>query len=532
MRTVKALSVAVGLVAAFVIGRRLYQAQVAGQVTKPPAKPASTPVYVAWPLPVTGTAYGAIDGHHLWQYVKEQAEIARRYRDQGHPQFWGRIAGTSGDVEAADWLLKRYQQIGLTDTRIQPVAYFLPQWVPESWEVTAAAEGKMTTLTSAQPPYGATSTDGKVLDLPAVYVGLGSEADFAGRDVRGKAVLFIRGQLGYNLGPDVLKRAEDLGAAAIFASDLRGGNYSVQAYRATTKLPAFNLGTDDALLVRDLIAKAPPGDAPRIKIRLDARWDPNQKSFLVWGTLPGATDETIYVIAHRDGWFDAAGDNASGVASLLGLAEHFAKVPHSQRRRTMIFIGIDGHHQIRPGWYGSAWLVANREKFFSKTALMLNAEHPSQVLTHGATAGWTETIIPNQWYAGGSSRPQLAKITVDAFHEFGVPIWAEPSQTPPGGDLAPFSWFLPGVVVQSNDFMYMHTTGDTPENVAWSGLEAATRAYARIVDEVNKLALGDLQRPLEQDPNAFGAPRAHLDLTDCAAWIRDSSASCKPRTER
>ena len=56
MRTVKALSVAAGLVAAFVIGGRLYQAQVAGQITQPPAKPASAPVYVAWPLPVTGTA--------------------------------------------------------------------------------------------------------------------------------------------------------------------------------------------------------------------------------------------------------------------------------------------------------------------------------------------------------------------------------------------------------------------------------------------------------------------------------------------
>ena len=38
-----------------------------------------------------------------------------------------------------------------------------------------------------------------------MYVGLGSEADVAGRDVRGKAVLFIRSQFAYNVGPaDVL----------------------------------------------------------------------------------------------------------------------------------------------------------------------------------------------------------------------------------------------------------------------------------------------------------------------------------------
>ena len=35
---------------------------------------------------------------------------------------------------------------------------------------------------------------GKELDLEIVYVGLGGEADFAGRDVRGKAVLFVKAQ--------------------------------------------------------------------------------------------------------------------------------------------------------------------------------------------------------------------------------------------------------------------------------------------------------------------------------------------------
>lgn len=470
-------------------------------------------------------AYGTIDGQHLWQYVREQADIAERYRDQGHPQFWGRIAGTSGDLEDVQWLLTKYRQAGLSDVHSQTIAFFDPQWVPDSWEVTATGAGTTMKLTSAQPPYGATSTDGKSLDLPAVYVGLGSEADFAGRDVRGKAVLFIRSQFTYNVGPaDVLKRAEDQGAAAILVSDLRGGNLNVQAYRATTRLPSFNLGTEDAIAVRDLIAKAAPGAPPHLRIRLDAKWVAGQKSFLVWGTLPGATDETIYVIAHRDGWFDAAGDNASGVATLLGLAEYFARVPQTQRRRTMIFIGTDGHHQISPGGYGREWLFANREKFFTKTAALLNAEHPSEVLTHGgAASGWTEAVIPNAWYAGGAARPQLTKLARNAFHEFGLPIWAQPSDTPPGGDVGPFVGFLAGIVAQSNDYMYMHTTGDTPDNVARSGLEAATRAYARIVDEVNEIPLTELRRV----PETRYQPR--IDLAGCEAWIKDSSVMCRTK---
>src|SRR5207249_10199114 len=110
------------------------------------------------PLPAADQAYGVIDGKHLWQYVKEQADIAERYRDQGHPQFWGRIAGTSSDVEDVQWLLKKYQQIGLTEAHSQTVAFFQPQWAPASWDVTATVGGKTIKLTSAQPPYGAEST--------------------------------------------------------------------------------------------------------------------------------------------------------------------------------------------------------------------------------------------------------------------------------------------------------------------------------------------------------------------------------------
>src|SRR5262245_10953043 len=129
MRRTSALSAAVGVVAAVVLQ---------GQTAQQPARPAADPTYVQWPLPASGKAYAAIDGKRLWQYVKQQTDIAVRYRDQGHPQFWGRIAGTSGDVEAAQWLLEKYRQIGLTEAHIQDVLFFHPQWAPKSWTVTAA----------------------------------------------------------------------------------------------------------------------------------------------------------------------------------------------------------------------------------------------------------------------------------------------------------------------------------------------------------------------------------------------------------
>lgn len=514
--------------------------------------------YSAWPLPAKAAAYGSIDGHHLWQYVKEQADISRHYRDAGHPQYWGRIAGTSGDFEDVQWLLGKFRQIGLSDVRSQTVALLGPQWVPASWEATAVAGARALKLTSAQPPYGTVSTDGKTLDLPLVYVGLGSKADFEGRDVRGKAVLIIQGQYNADTGPlyfshsiatpDVLKRVKDGGAAAIFVGDLRGNNFKIIAYTTNTDVPTFFLGTNDAVAVRDMIADASAADPPHIRIRLDAAWATGQKSFLVWGTLPGATDETIYTIAHRDGWFDGGGDNASGVATMLGLAEYFAKIPQAQRRRTMIFIGVDGHHNIPNGDYGTTWLYENRAKLFSKTALFINSEHPSTALTHTGITGWDDQVSPMWWYAGGPSRPQLTKIALDAWHEFGVPLWAEPVCNLQGpqiferpmadgrgtvtyhcrgitGDMNPFYRFLPGVIAQSSDFIYMHTDADTPADVPWTGLQAATRAYARIIDEVNKLPLNALQRPPETTP-AIQTPDPQEST--CTGWIEDSASfKCK-----
>ena len=466
---------------------------------------------IEWPLPTADKAYAIIDGKHLHEYVVEQAMISRRYRDNGHPQFWGRITGTSGDAEDAQWLLDKFKQLGMIDTHIQQID-MPPQWIAKSWSVSVTSGGKTVPLSSAEVAYRTPATKGDGLDLGAVYAGLGTEEDFQGRNVRGKAVfVFGMPRPGKSAAQSgALKRAEEMGAAAIFSVEGLPGNVKYQSYDVHTHVPTFSLGTDDGQAVRDMIGQAGAANPPHVKIRVDAGNDPTiTKTGLVFGTLPGMTDETIYITAHRDGWFDAAGDNGGGVATMIGLAEYFAKIPKSQRRRTMVFVGLDGHHQIKPGWFGAEWLVAHRNEFFTKTALMINCEHPSDVATHGTAGGLTDAPIPLEWYAGGPSRPELTKIAADAFREFGLATWANPSPIPPSSDLDRFWWFLPGADAQSNDFLFFHTDANTPETVPWTGLEAATRAYARIIDEVNKIELKNLQRPAEADPHPPGTPEGY-----------------------
>lgn len=459
--------------------------------------------FLQWPLPSSGRAYADIEGRRLHAYVVDQAAISRRYRDQGHPQFWGRITGTSGDAESAEWLAGHFKRIGLSEVRSQPID-LPPQWMPQSWTITATSGGTTLPLDqSAQPAYGSPGTPGDGIDLDAVWAGTGSAADFAGRDVRGKAVFMFSMPLPGSMnntstlegGP---RRAEEKGAAAVFEVIALPGNMRNVLYPARVNIPVFALGMEDGYAIRDLIGGA--GRAPRVHIRLDVRQVPSQKSALVWGTLPGATAETIYVMAHRDGWFDAAADNASGVATMLGLADHFAKVPPARRRRTMVFVGLDGHHNDSGG-VGRMWMVEHRDQLFAKTALAINAEHTSTIQTYfyGERIRQANTYTAQLWYAGGPTRPKLQDLAVRAFREFGVPTYAEPELAPPPGDLGRFFRFVPGV--DAGDFnMYFHTDRETPETVPWTGLEASTRAYARIIDGVNELDLKDLQRPPEPEP--------------------------------
>ena len=120
---------------------RTTQAQTAANVAAPRSTLLAAPsdkledALLEWPLPPGEQAYGRIDGRHLHQYVEEQVAISRRYRDQGHPKFWGRIIGTSADAENAAWLAGKFKSLGMSDVRIQPLDLG-PQWFPQRWAVT------------------------------------------------------------------------------------------------------------------------------------------------------------------------------------------------------------------------------------------------------------------------------------------------------------------------------------------------------------------------------------------------------------
>ena len=447
--------------------------------------------YLKWRLLPSEQQYSAIDGVHLKQFVDDQTAISRRYRDQGH-QFWGRIIGTEADAENAQWLLDKFRKIGLADVHEQSFD-LPPQWMPQSWSVAASSGGKTLELQSAQPAYLTEATPAEGLDLEAVDVDLASEGDLASRDLRGKAVFFYSTDFmsrHSTISAGAIKRIGDRGAAAIFVTLMIPGNLKFQFYPVGSKVPTFALGLQDGLAVREMIGQARGGAAPHVKLRLDVRMAPGLKTSTIWGSLAGTTDENIMIVAHRDGWFEGSNDNGTGVATMLGLAEYFSKIPKEQRRRTIKFLGTSGHHDNAA--MSGRWLADHKE-IFAKTALLINSEHTAAgtLVSYNGVMRRANMPTPVMWYVGGS--PRLEQIVMKAYGEFGVATYAEPEQRP-GGEMGRYFQYAPSLQVIDTG-LYWHSDHETSDLIPAPGLAAITRAYAKIISDVNAVDLKDLQRP-------------------------------------
>jgi hypothetical protein len=181
---------------------------------------------------------------------------------------------------------------------------------------------------------------------------------------------------------------------------------------------------------------------------------------------------------------------------MLALAEFYSKIPKEQRRRTITFVGTAAHHTTGAGGIsaGTGWMHQNMQDFFTKTALILNVEHPAEVETYL----WGDPPVLRKSTSlsgvrmfsitGGAS---LKEIAVSAFRLFGIGVLAEP-ELAASGDMGPIYRDAPSLQMINIPLQY-HTDIDTPDLVPAPGLEAATRAYAYLIAGVNRVKLEDLK---------------------------------------
>ena len=446
--------------------------------------------------------YEPIAGRRLKGWLNERVAISRQSRDDGN-RYWGRISGTKYEAMTADWTETQFRHLGLEDIRRQPFE-LRPQWFPTDWSLTATGGGQTLSFVSANPATRSRSFPNGI-EAEAVWVGLGTAADFAGRDVAGKAVIIqtmlAPGQMGNSASWEgATKRAQDEGAALIVGIWGYGGNFAVwQSTNAfqmvrdpdgtsryvseSVTTPGFFMGFEDGRTLRDLVGTGQP---VTISARVETEMREGLTSVSVYGTLPGTTDETIYVMAHMDGYYDAALDNASGMAVMIGLAEYFAQTPLAERRRSITFIGTAGHHVGSPNAPYLRDQGGAREDR-PDDQLRAHRAHPVRCLQHGAAADQyrdTASLVGARQPA--AARPDsrcLPHVRCQRHRRDGRPRdWRDDGDRQGGAVGAAHSF------AGAQAHRWRHS-GLVPA----VGLEAVARAFAKIIDEVNTLDLAALQ---------------------------------------
>jgi hypothetical protein len=449
--------------------------------------------FLKWPYPPGDHAYTDLDGFRIKAHINEITAISRKSRDDGH-QYWGRIAGTLYDRMTTDWVAAQFKRIGLEQVRLQEFV-LPPQWFPTSWEVSATGAGKTLPIKTAFPLFNSVATRGTI-ELDPIWIGMGTAADFADRNVRGKAVILYgfpnpggRGNTALTLG--AVRRADEAGAAAVVLALGFPGNVFNEPQAGGTvapaKVPVFMIGDQDGTAIRQMIER---NESPRLRMRLAVETRTGLKTANVWGVLPGATDENIAVMAHTDAFFEGAMDNASGMATLVALAEHYMKVPRAQRRRTMTFFTTSAHHSPSGEDAGISWIHHNMKEMWAKTALLINCEHTAQVATYlvGEAFITSNLVSARRWFVGGSD--VLKNIVLKTFREYGIALYSRPEGRP-GGELSHVFTDAPSFHII--DHTVYHTDLDTLSAVPAYGLEQSARAFAKIVDAVNAVEISALR---------------------------------------
>jgi Zn-dependent M28 family amino/carboxypeptidase len=231
------------------------------------------------------------------------------------------------------------------------------------------------------------------------------------------------------------------------------------------------------------------GAETRMSIALDTEMLPFLKGHNTMGVVPGRrADELVIVNAHADGWFDAAGDNADGLAVLIALARHFA-APEHQPERTLLFVASGGHHG--PGMNGPSNFVRMNPELTARAVLVLNLEHIAQ-LRFLNDPFRVEAEEQPMGFGISNEAPAIADLARRGMQRYGFALRPNFSSSTAGdlGGYAPLG--VPRVQAIHSGPMY-HTSGDTLGTISTPGLERAARFYAYFVSEIAKTPRAELQ---------------------------------------
>jgi len=413
-------------------------------------------------------------------------------------QAWGRITGFSGAANALQWATTKFREAGLKNVELQEYEGASPgMWQPDRWEARVLpdpsfGEGLESVVLGSAMPTSGSQISGGTLTAPLVDTGAIDTPVPQTLNVTGKvAVQYVSAVSAYAARSNVSTRARDLGkrgAVAVINAFNQTGNMYVRDF-GNCGVPCFNVGGQDGAFLRDLTAAAEKRNAAvKVQLSLSAAVHTGLKGHNAIGIVPGKNDaENIIVNAHGDGWFEAAGDNGDGFATVLALAKYFAKAEH-QPDRTLVFVVSGGHHST--GLNGPQNLVKMNRPLLSKTVMVVNLEHIAQLAIHPArdeaNGAWIADAAEQPMsFSISNQSPFLIEVGHRARDRYGFNIGNTFGSNVPG-DLGGYEPLGVARVQAIHSGPMYHTSGDTLDTISLAGLERAARFYAYFVSEAAK----------------------------------------------
>lgn len=290
-----------------------------------------------------------------------------------------RSSASDAEHRAADFLAFEMKEIGLRNVTKDECP--VDRWQYEKGTLSFQdPDGHMCTV-----PLGgyATEADFSKESLLLVYAGKGTEKDYKGLEVSGRAVLIDIDQMNEWWINFPAYEAAIHGAAAVICCNTGGfgqtGDETLvsEDVCGPCRMPIFSIGKKAAGLLKGLQEKSKEG----ISVWIDAKSviECDKISYNLWGEIPGESDEAIIVINHYDAYYKTVFDDVQGVGWAMGVAKALIDSEYKPYR-TIRFVMhaseewglIDNKydwaigafkqiHRIRPEWKKKGFAVVNMD---------------------------------------------------------------------------------------------------------------------------------------------------------------------------
>jgi len=289
--------------------------------------------------------------------------------------FGYRRTGSAASLKAATYVRDSFRRYGLKNVGFQTARSYA--WKVKDYSLSVGGI-KRDSFPIAHAFMGGEQagdfgTGPNGISAPIVDVGNGSAANYAGKDVNGKVVMFDLRFLGlpsdyfklisdFYYDPDntvapgeeipqpyisnfveVTQRAMDGGAVGVIGvlSDYFDSKYyfNEEYRRLQMDIPGLWVTRGEGDAIRAQIG-ADPGAEANIVMNGDRK---AAQARNVIGFLPGKSKTTLLISSHHDAVWDGAVEDGSGTAEVLALARYFGALKQKYRPMSLMFATMDSH---------------------------------------------------------------------------------------------------------------------------------------------------------------------------------------------